>query len=362
MSMQRYAVPQTLGMPRVLDVCRAIHGLPRNDSYEIDFADTQHFEPFGMLLVGSAIRRLGERVAENGKPVSVAITGKDLSKQGHDFARRMGFWWSIGDDSDLPSVKRTASDTTIPITRLSYSDLFKLAGHRDPIRAEVVAEAAADLATTLSGSDTKTPLWLTLEYCFREMFRNVFEHGRVDSVWYAGATRPTRDDVQIAIVDGGRGVRSSLAENPDERHATDLAAILAALRPGVSRNAKKTRSPEMTEKLLEEFPGQDPAIYDNSGFGLTLTSKLGRDAGQFAIISGGASVAYVRGQEIVSETMHPGTAIRLVFHPSKLEGALERAHLSADRDAGRVPRSGSLISASMMTRLGLKGARPPTGT
>lgn len=350
---QRFEVPPSLGMPDVLDVCREIYALPSGPSFEIDFAETQHFEPFGMLLLGSAIRRLRDRVDEKGAPVTVAIIGKDLAKQGHDYARHMGFWWSIGDDSDLPSMNRTATKTTIPITRLSYSELYKEAGHRDPIRAERVGAAAANLATTLSGSDPKSPLWLTLEYCFREMFRNAFEHGRVDNVWYTGATRPTKDDVQIAIVDGGRGIRSSLADNPDERHATDLAAIEAALRPGVSRNTKKVRSPEMTEKLLEQFPDQDPAIYDNTGFGLTLTSNIARDAGQFAIISGEASVAYVQDNHIVTMTMHHGTAVRLVLHPSRLDGALDRARIKANRDAGR-PHSRSLISASMMTRLGLK--------
>src|SRR5262249_16857336 len=156
---------------------------------------------------------------------------------------------------DLPSVKQTASITTIPITRLSYAELFRQAGGRDPIRAEIVGKAAAELATTLSGGSKEAPPWQTLEYCFREMFRNSFEHGSTDSVWYAGATRPQKDDVQIAIVDSGRGIKESLSDNPEERHATDKDAISAALRPGVSRNTHRTRSREVTEKLLEEFPG-----------------------------------------------------------------------------------------------------------
>lgn len=358
MSKHVHPIAETLGMPRVLDVCRDIHALPAAEAYELDFSRTQHFEPFGMLLVGSAIRRLHDRDIGEGRKPRVTIVGKNLSKQGHSYAHRLGFWWSVGDESELPSVKRTASTTTIPITRLNYSDLYRLAGHRDPIRAEVVSDAAADLATTLSGDTEKTALWLVLEYCFREMFRNVFEHGRTDSVWYTGATRATMDDVQIAIVDSGRGVRDSLADNPEQQHATDLDAIRAALKPGVSRNSGKVRSAAMTEKLLEQFPGQNPELYDNSGYGLTLTSNLGRDAGQFAIVSGAVSVAFLGRHEIVSATRHVGTAIRLVLHPSKLDGAIDRARLKTDRDSGKAPRSSPLFSASMMTRLGLGKSNP----
>jgi hypothetical protein len=160
-----------------------------------------------MLLIGSAIHRLRERKLETGQLPTIAIVGKSLAKQGHNYAHYLGFWRSIGDDHDLPSVMKTASSNTIPITRLSYADLNRQAGYRDPIRAGLVGKAAAEMATTLSGTLEQTPLWDALEYCFREMIRNAFEHGGTDSVWYTGATRSTKDDVQIAIVDGGRGIR-----------------------------------------------------------------------------------------------------------------------------------------------------------
>lgn len=353
MARHTFSVPVSLGVPRILGICRDLHSLPDGEEYELDFSATQHFEPFGMLMVASAIRRLAEREIDSGKKATVIITGKDLSKQGHDYARRLGFWWSIGDDSDLPSVMKTASNATIPITRLSYAELYKQAGGRDPIRAEVVTRAAADLATTLSGSPDPGPLWQALEYCFREMIRNGFEHGRTDSVWYTGATRPNKDDVQIAIVDAGQGIRASLSDNPDQRHSTDLGAIKAALLPGISRNTHKTRGRELTEKLLDQFPGQDPSRYDNSGYGLTLTSQLAREAGLFSIISGSACVAYVNGREMNSESRHVGTAVRIVLYRSRVEGVLERVFLKPDG----TPRSGSVLTASMMTRIGLTPKR-----
>ena len=351
MHAQPFTIAASLGMPRILEACRDLNSLPAADDYIIDFSRTQHFEPLGMLLIGSAIRRLRERCARDDH--TVTITGRSAHAQGHRYAHRLGFWWSIGDEEGLPAVKRTATNTTIPITRLSYAELFKEAGRRDPIRAELVSKAAGNLATTLSGADDKSPLWLILEYCFREVFRNTFEHGRTDSIWFTGATRPTKNDVQIAILDSGRGIRDSLSDNPQEQHPTDIAALRAALRPGVSRNANKLHDREMLAKLQEEFPGQDPLRYDNSGFGLTLTSILGRDSGQFAIISGSASLAYCKNREIVTDTLHNGTAVRIVLYLSKLDDAFERALEAANRKPDGTPRSHSLITASMMTRLGL---------
>jgi hypothetical protein len=71
---QTFPVPFSLGMPRVLDICRSLDSLPEAVEYELDFSRTQHFEPFGMLLVASAVRRLRRRVVGNGRTPIVAST------------------------------------------------------------------------------------------------------------------------------------------------------------------------------------------------------------------------------------------------------------------------------------------------
>lgn len=349
-------MPQSLGVKSALRCCAEISDLPSHPTYELDFSETQHFEPFGTLLVGASVRRLRERTTSDLQPVAVRILGRDDSRQGHSYAHRLGFWWSIGDDVGLPTVSTSATTTTIPITRLSVADLYRRSAGADPVRSETVSRAAGEVATTLCGSSTPSALWLALEYSFREMFRNIVEHSRADSIWYTAATRPSRDDVQVAILDGGRGIRDSLAENPNEIYQNDEDAIRAAIRPGVSRNTGKSRSTEQTQRLQEQFPDQDLALYDNSGFGLTLTSNLGKEAGQFAIVSGKTSLAYLGHHEVLGNTSHFGTAIRLVLHPTKIDGALERATLVAKKEARSKPGSNALISASMMSRLGIKGS------
>jgi hypothetical protein len=147
-----------------------------------------------------------------------------------------------------------------------------------------------------------------------------------------------------------------LADNPYQRYTTDEEAIRAALRPGVSRKMGRVRSPQLTEKLLDEFPDQDPSLYDNSGYGLTFTSQLGCEAGQFSVVSGMHSVAYVNNHETIASTYHAGTAVRVVLHPSKIEAVINKV-LPAGQNRGK-RRSGSLLSASEMARLGLSSEKP----
>ncbi|MCA8951138.1 MAG: hypothetical protein KDE27_16650 [Planctomycetes bacterium] len=244
----------------------------------------------------------------------------------------MGFWWSIGDDDVAPAPSSNPQGSTIPITRIDYSDLFRKSGNIDPIRSGALSAAAAAAATTLCLSQEVTPLWRALEYSLRETIRNTFEHGQTDSVWFTASTRPQKDDVQIAILDEGRGIRESLEETGRYSFSGDADAIRKAMEPGVSRNSGKKRTPAQEERLREQHPGQDPAIWDNSGYGLTDTTDICKFAGQYSVISGDQSVSFV-GADVTGVACHRGTAFRFVLYPSKVADALAQVALD-DPDSG----------------------------
>ncbi len=334
-------------MPLLLSICNALNALPIANTYVIDFSRTHEFEPFGMLLLSAAIRRLAERgIKDNHRPV-IIISGKSLSIPGHRYAHRFGFWWSIGDESASPIVEKTGSFTSVPITKISYAGIFEDAGLYDPFRDDMVTKSAAALTTTLTGHTNDQPIWLALNYCFRELLQNSFEHGHTDSVWIAGAANPRQDEVQIAVVDGGRGIRESLADNPTQRYSADSYAVQAAIRLGVSRNAKVVENAYHRSKWSNGFPIQTPRRDDNCGCGLTVACFMAKDVGQFAVVSGAASVAYFGRTEIRSSTTHKGTAVRIVLRPSRLPGLLERVGLKPD---GTIV-SGPLMSASLRLRM-----------
>ncbi len=358
MSIEYIQVPFSLGGKSVLALSRQLAELPEAESYEIDFSKTQHMETFGMLITAAAIRRLSERITRSRSRVTVRLVGKCLDKPAHKFAERMGFWWSIDDRENLHLVKRAPSDNTVPITRLGIDELYRRSGGVDPVRSGAVENAAGAIATALCGDSKDLVLWYTLTYSFREMFRNVIEHSRADSIWYAATTRPSADDIQVAIMDGGDGIRKALSENPDQVHDSDEKAIRAATLPGVSGKAHKVRSQAQTQQLIEDFPDQSPELYDNSGYGLTIIKELAAVAGELTIASGTTAIYYKSNRfsvsDIVSQVNHKGTAIRLVLHPSRLEGALDRAISNADRNRKCAGPGTPLLSASMQARLGLR--------
>jgi hypothetical protein len=316
------------------------------DVINIDFGKTTHFEPFGMLFAGSAVRRLQHRA----KAVSATtiITPSEQAAEG--IAGHMGFWHSVG----LPLGREVGSpagrSSYLPITRLDVRDLYQKSGGTDPRGAGTVEAEAARLARILAMPYSE-PLCEALTYSFRELIRNVLEHAMTAGIWLAGMSWPKRDYVQIAILDEGRGVRHSLADNPEFRFDTDAQAIREALKPGVTRNKGRVRSRAELERWADEGHVLPLSTFDNAGYGLYMLSQFCREAGQFLITSGSSYLAFVASAELPGSTLHRGTALRLVVEPTKVATAFDQ--LFEQLDSGRGAARKSLFSASTLRRLGL---------
>ena len=181
----------------------------------------------------------------------------------------------------------------------------------------------------------------------REMIRNGFDHAMAPHVWYSGMRWPNRGYVQVAIVDEGRGIRTSLNRG-GYSFPNDETAIDAALRPGVSRNVGRRLSAEEVERWSEARPDLPVECYQNSGYGLPIASRIGQEGGQFLVISGNKGRQFIRGDCLIS-TFHQGTAIRMVLHPERVRGVVDRVF----EELGGSNRRKGLISASMRRRLGV---------
>lgn len=306
----------------------------------LDFGETRHFEPFGMLLVSSAINRLRSRMPRGSE---LRIPTSHLDAEG--IAAHMGFWQSMG----LPlgrAVNAPASkDSYLPITRIGVDDLYRESGGANPLAAGVVENRARQLANILA-SPKSASLNESLTYAIRELIRNVLEHAMTPAIWVAGMSWPRRDYVQVAVLDEGRGIRKSLADNPQFRYPSDIDALRAALRPGVSRNLGREPSPQEIQRFSEEGHGVPIEAVKNAGYGLHMISTLCREAGQFMIVSGTASIAFIGGAEVQSTAAHQGTALRLVLQPSEVPEAWEELFASLER--GKKP----MLSPSTLRRLG----------
>ncbi|HTW93820.1 MAG TPA: hypothetical protein VMD30_03430 [Tepidisphaeraceae bacterium] len=311
---------------------------------DIDFSETVHYEPFAMLFLGAAIRRLRHRAGA----VDAVVRIKTLDEEDGGFPGHMGFWRSIGAPVGRDIGASAGKQSYLPITRLTVEDMYRRAGG-DPRGSGLVESEAAKLVKILCNPFSKS-LFEALTYALRELIRNVIEHAMTSDIWIAGTTWPKRDFVQIAILDEGRGIRASLADNPELRFETDAKALSESIRPGVTRNKGRQRTPAEIERWEEQRHALPLSIFDNTGYGLYMISTFCREAGGFLIASGSSYLSLLPNGEISGATLHRGTALRLFVQPTKVGPAFERLFEAMEqRGAGHKP----LLSASKLRELGL---------
>lgn len=135
-------------------------------------------------------------------------------------------------------------------------------------------------------------------YCLSEVLENVIQHAESPTNGVACAQAyPESKAVELAIVDCGIGVQSSLKKNPEytERIRSDEEAVQLALQKGVTSN-----------------PGR------NTGEGLFFVAELLGRSGKMRFQSGEAVLSVGRGGMLVKRTPQwPGTLVGLRFELRK---------------------------------------------
>lgn len=260
-----------------------------------DYAGVGRFRPFGMLLTASAIRRFCDKHPSH--------RFADRNFQSQTYAAHMGYFQCVNQDFGKLPGEATGNKNYVPITYISVDSLRKEAGNRNLMVPEHIEREFRPLAVVLSrGYVTVTKL---LIFAIREMVRNIEEHSNAQGVWFAGQYWPTYDLVEIAILDEGRGIARSLRSGKYYTPEDDMEALALALRPGVSRS----------------FTGKQRSldVYDNSGFGLYMTSQLCGRAGSFTISSGAHALTIRGGKVRVRETSIRGTALQMQLRVSILK-------------------------------------------
>jgi hypothetical protein len=291
-----------------------------------------------MLYLASALRRFrGSHVFDDFYIIGFEHLG---------YAAHMGFFRAFGPSYGKEPGEATGSSRYLPLTCLTREDVDRSAKQQLTYWQQVVEDKARRLAKILlqkeSGEEVDT-----VTYALRELLRNVFEHSGADELWFCGQYWPTRDTVELAVLDEGKGIRQGLAQNPYLDITTDYDALKCALLPGVSGTVFQGR----------RAPRDDP--WANSGYGLYMTSQLCRGAGAFRICSGSACLTLDDSTSIRMPGTFDGTAICMRYMPSKIE------HLTAtlgelSREGERIARAfrGANISPSAASKF-LRERRPP---
>jgi len=324
-------MPDNFNFPNTVEFCRKLESLTSDFEYVIDYGKMKNVEPFGMLLIGSTIRKM---IANNDGANFHAINYTN-----NDYAAHMGFYQSIGLDYGKAPGEAKGSNTYLPITQLKIQDIREESRFSREHIVDTVERRAHDIATVLSRENKNLKEVLT--YSIREIMRNVIEHSEADSIWYAGQYWPSKDRVEIAILDEGIGVYKSLKRNRKLKIKDNGDALLLSVEPGIS--GKDIR----LERKRDE-------IYGNTGYGLYMTSRICEDGGDFLIGSGDRILGISRiGSKLFNTATFNGTVIRMRIKPSRIE-TLEKhltRYLKEGEERIRTHRKSEVISASQSSRL-----------
>lgn len=242
--MPEIVVPNSASLQNLRHVLRTMEFFPRDpQGFELVFhASGFHIQPFVIAMLGAW--------AHHWRGRNVPISCRNADTPWIRYAIRMGLFDALGVAAPLEITQHEPTGRFIPLTMLTSRDDVK----------NFIADAVPLL------HHQQQPA--AVIYCLSELTRNVMEHaGGVPAFacaqYYARAGR-----VSIGVVDTGIGIKQSLAQS----HVidTDAAAIMAALRPGISGTATRMYGSS-----------------DNAGAGLFFTKAIAQmSSGFFALYSG----------------------------------------------------------------------------
>jgi hypothetical protein len=293
-------VPSRLILMNSIEFVKELKSLPSVEQYVFDFSDLAHIDPLSLLYVSSEIKNCRERLKES------HFTAINYDAPNCSYMAFMGFFQSFGLPFGNVPGQAKGSSSYLPITLLDVGALKKNANeHRIHPAAYMEAESRKLAEILIRNSDQK--LIEVLTYCFREIFRNVIEHSESKVFGYCAQYLQYKNEVSIAIIDKGIGLKESLLNNPRLEVKNDRSAIDYALSPGISGKvyAGQRRKPK--------------GDWVNSGYGLFMTSNICKNGGNFFIASGSSGLLITKNNTKELNTLVSGTAINLTINTFEIK-------------------------------------------
>jgi hypothetical protein len=306
---RRVIFPPSLNIEGAIGICATLRSLTAPRPILFDFANLGYVSPFAMILVSSVIKETIDRL-----PAGFCQASGHLKKS---YLAHMGFFRASGIDFGNQPGTATGSGRYLPVTDLDCNELYKLSAQGGIALGELVEEQAQRVAAVLAQA-VDGDLHDTLAYSIREMMRNTLEHSQSRILRYCAQYWPSQDRVEVGILDHGRGIKASLSRNPHLECETDRAAITYALMPGVSGTAFKGAKRNRKD------------IWQNSGYGLYMTSRICRLGGDFFIGSHTAAIHLDAKSKDHLNFNFQGTGIGMTIRPSQTANLQSRLKLFSE--------------------------------
>lgn len=291
--------PSTCDVEAIFSFCDEIEQYCGEEKVVIDFTNMGRIEPFNMVYVAKFIREFNRR----NKETTVSCRGYEFK----DYAANMAFFRAFGLKHGREPNCVDGNDRFVPFTILRVQTIVDEATKEWEAEQEVIERRAAHLAEILAQKCTGD-LVDALTFSIREIMRNVYEHSDSKSIEYCAQYWPSYNKVEIAIIDHGMGLKTSLKKNPHVEIETHSDAIQQALMPAISSKNYKGAIIDTS----------DP--WHNSGFGLYMISRICRLGGSFLICTGDHGIKLDDSGKTHIHLPHicRGTAVRMVLNTSKL--------------------------------------------
>lgn len=329
-------IPTIFDRGSILSLLEELDSTRDVDNVTIDFAKLRYSMPTGMLVAGSKLRKWREYRRLCG--YKSWCRGIDESIRVHSYLMHLGFFDFLHIEQGKQVDEAKGSSRYLPIKVIKRPGVNVEKDGLD-VWYGAIMDVSRQLATVLAGSADDSEEMRTYAYCIREVIRNVFEHAQVDECFICGQ-RWADGRVEIVIIDEGVGLASTLT--PESDFLDDEAALLLAVRPGVSRTGL--------------ISSKGPNTYDNSGFGLFVLTELAASFGWFVLGSGSSQMIGRKQHRNVDQTSFQGTyfGMHLISSPRSFSGVLEDIIQVGEKEAGV---SGMSRHASGMSRFGVLGSR-----
>lgn len=306
MSYLEVNVPEQLSLTNSIDFCNKLWSLEYASRYDFNFKNLDYVEPFTMAYVSNEIKRFRMSRSDS------KFTAKH--HETHTYPAHMGFFKSFGLNFGNRPGEASGNINYIPLTIIKISDIEEEARNSFTELGNVIEEKARQISLLLV---RKTPgdLLDTLTFSIREIIRNSVEHSDSEIIEYCGQYWPSKSMVEVAILDTGSGIKSSLSRNPHLNIETDIDALYLALLPGISG------------KMYKGIKRRKNDVWQNSGFGLYMTSRICRLGQDFFIASNSSGLLLNSDGKHQINTNYYGTALRLRINTKQISsysGMLEK--------------------------------------
>lgn len=253
------------------------YDFPVSEPISFDFKKFGEITPFNVLTIASYLKSY--RSKHPGYQFYLSPKSEE-----NDFLSHLGFYQMIGANVGKAVGEARASLSYVPIKKIDLGEDFY----------DSIDLRANELAALLSFDKS---LETFISYVFVETIRNVYEHSETDAAFICAQKWPTKNLVEIAIVDTGVGVAKALL--PRFPNRTEKELLYLSAEPGISAQSN--------HRVLGKHN-----MWSNSGYGLYALRKLAiLYEGSFLLCSGRHALWQQQSGVTEYETAFPGTAIAI---------------------------------------------------